>query len=50
MKDAEKVFNDAKSKTGKAVEQGRSTVESEAGKLKTAVKAGVDAYKETKKS
>ena len=50
LKDAEKVFNDAKSKANKTVEAGRTSLEGEANKLKSAVKAGVDAYKETKKS
>jgi gas vesicle protein len=50
LKDAEKVFSDARSKTNKAVETGRATIESETTKLKSAVKAGIDAYKETKSS
>ncbi|HKI77580.1 MAG TPA: YtxH domain-containing protein [Ignavibacteriaceae bacterium] len=50
LKDAEKVLNDAKGKAGKIVDQGKASFENEATKLKSAVKAGVDAYKETKKS
>jgi gas vesicle protein len=50
LKDAEKVFNDARSKTNKAVESGRVSIENETNKLKSAVKAGIDAYKETKSS
>jgi len=50
LKDAEKVFNDAKSKTNWAVNQGKQALETEGGRLKDAVKAGVDAYKSTKNS
>lgn len=41
LKDAEKIFKDAKSKTS-------DTIGGETDRLKNAVKAGVDAYKETK--
>jgi gas vesicle protein len=50
LKDAEKIFNDAKAKASGSVSDGKSILESEANNLKTAFKAGVDAYKETKKS
>ncbi len=50
LHDAEKVFNDAKSKATDIVNTGKSTLETESGKLKDAVKAGVDAYKGTKKA
>ncbi len=50
LKDAEKIFNEAKSKTAKVVETGRASIENETNKLKSAVKAGVDAYRETKSS
>ncbi len=50
LKDAEKVFNEAKSKTTWAVNQGKQTLETESSRLKGAVKAGVDAYKNTKNS
>lgn len=50
LKDAEKIFTDAKAKASGAVQSGKKTVESESDKLKTAFKAGVDAYKESKNS
>ena len=48
MKDANRVLNDAKAKTNEVVQTGKDTVEAEGSRLKTALKAGVDAYKETK--
>jgi gas vesicle protein len=48
LKDAEKVFVDAKAKATGAVSTGRKTFDNETDKLKTAFKAGVDAYKESK--
>jgi len=50
MKDAERVFTEAKAKVGGAIATGKQTIENESGNLKSAFKAGVDAYKETKKS
>ncbi len=50
LKDAEKILTDAKSKANQMIDTGKKTVESESAKLKDAVKAGVDAYKESKKS
>ena len=50
LKDAERIFNDARSKAEGYVAKGKETVDQEASKVKTAVKAGVDAYKETKNS
>ena len=50
LKDAEKVFNDAKAKTGEYVQTGKESVDQKREQLKSAIKAGVDAYKETKKS
>ena len=50
LKDAEKIFDEAKVKTGEYVETGKETVGQKREQLKTAIKAGVDAYKETKKS
>ena len=50
LKDAERIFNDARSKTETFVSKGKETLEQETSKMKTAIKAGVDAYKETKKS
>jgi gas vesicle protein len=48
LKDAEKIFGDAKLKTSAAINTGKGTVEAESGRLKEAVKAGVDAYKSSK--
>lgn len=48
LHDAEKVFNDAKTKTSNVIASGKETLEAESGRLKDAVKAGVDAYKSTK--
>ena len=48
LKNAERIFTEAKSKTGSIVSSGKEVVNGETSKLKTAFKAGVDAYKETK--
>lgn len=48
LKDAEKVLEDAKSKTDEFVKTGKVKVEQKSGQIKSAIKAGVDAYKETK--
>lgn len=50
LKDAEKIFNDAKEKASGNLDESKSMLENEANNLKNAFKAGVDAYKETKKS
>jgi len=50
LKDAEKILNDAKAKASGSIEEGKSKLESESNNLKSAFKAGVEAYKETKKS
>jgi gas vesicle protein len=50
IKDAEKVFSEAKEKASGAIASGKETLSQETARLKTAVKAGVDAYKETKNS
>lgn len=50
LKDAEKLFNEAKSKANTKIAEGKETLESESGKLKDAVKAGIDAYKGSKNS
>ena len=50
LKDAERVLNDAKTKSGTAVNTGKQVLESETNNLKNAFKAGVTAYKETKNS
>ena len=48
MKNAERIFAEAKSKTGTFVASGKEVVDGESAKLKTAFKAGVNAYKDTK--
>lgn len=48
LKDAEKVLEEARSKTDELVKTGKEKVDKKSGQLKTAIKAGVDAYKETK--
>ncbi|MCL5029582.1 MAG: YtxH domain-containing protein [Bacteroidetes bacterium] len=50
LKDAEKIFSEAKTKTGTIISTGKETIETESARLKDAVKAGVDAYKSTKTS
>ena len=50
LKDAEKVFNDAKAKASSNLDESKNILENETNNLKNAFKAGVDAYKETKKS
>ncbi len=50
MKDAEKVMHDAKLKTSDYLKTGKETAGQKRDQIKTAIKAGVDAYKETKKS
>lgn len=48
--DAEKVFQGARQKASETVNTTKETVIAESEKLKNAVKAGVDAYNETKNS
>lgn len=48
LKDAEKIFGDAKLKTANVINAGKENLENEGGRLKEAVKAGVDAYKSSK--
>ena len=48
LKNAERIFTEAKSKTGTIVSTGKEIVDDETSKLKTAFKAGVNAYKDTK--
>ncbi len=50
LKDAEKIFHEAKTKTTETVLSGKGKVDLEAGRIKESVKAGIDAYKEAKKS
>jgi gas vesicle protein len=48
IKDAEKVLEEARSKTDILVKTGKEKVDQKTSQVKTAIKAGVDAYKETK--
>ena len=48
LKNAERIFSEAKSKTGSFFLSGKEVVDGETAKLKTAFKAGVDTYNETK--
>ena len=48
LRDAEKIFGDAKSKTATTINTSKENTENESGRLKGAVKAGVDAYKSSK--
>jgi vacuolar-type H+-ATPase subunit H len=48
LKDAEKIFCNAKSKVSTTINTSKENTENESGKLKDAVKAGVDAYKSSK--
>jgi gas vesicle protein len=50
LKDAEKVFKDAKAKTSDVLHSSKEKIELEADRLKSSVKAGIDAYKEAKNS
>ena len=48
LKDAERVYNDAKIKTKEVFQSGKEKIETETERLKTSVKAGIDAYKADK--
>ncbi len=50
LNEAEKIFDDAKNKASKTYSDKKDNLETEGTRLKSAVKAGVEAYKETKKS
>lgn len=50
LKDADKVFKDAKAKTTDVLHTSKEKIDIEADRLKTSVKAGIDAYKEAKNS
>lgn len=50
LKDAEKVFKDAKVKSTDVYNTGKEKLESESERIKSSVKAGLDAYKEAKNS
>lgn len=48
LRDAQKIFNDAKAKVAESAATGKETLGGESGRLKDAVKAGVEAYKSSK--
>lgn len=48
IKDAEKVLEEARSKTDVLVKTDKEKVDQKTSQVRTAIKAGVDAYKETK--
>ena len=50
LKDAEKLIDQAKTKTNEVVSSSKETIMEEGSRLKTAVKAGIDAYKDSKNS
>lgn len=50
LKEAEKILTEAKTKTNQYVETGKGLVNEETGKIKNAIKAGVDTYKSEKES
>jgi gas vesicle protein len=50
LNDAEQVFKDTKEKTSDVLHSGKVKIEAETERLKSSVKAGIDAYKEAKKS
>jgi gas vesicle protein len=50
INDAERLYNDAKAKTKDVLHTGKEKVELETERLKSSVKAGMEAYNEAKKS
>jgi gas vesicle protein len=50
INDAEQLYNDAKAKTKDVLHTGKEKVELETERLKSSVKAGMEAYNEAKKS
>jgi gas vesicle protein len=50
INDAERLYNDAKAKTKDVLHTGKEKVELETERLKSSVKAGMEAYSEVKKS
>lgn len=48
IKDAEKIINEAKEKTSEIISHTKEKIETESDRISSAVKAGVDAYKESK--
>ena len=49
LKDAERVYNDAKIRTKDVLHSGKEKLETETERLKFSVKTGIDAYNENKK-
>ena len=49
LKDAERMFKDAKSRAGDYIQSGKESVDQKREQIKGAIKAGVEAYKESKK-
>ncbi len=50
MKDAEKVYKDARGKVSETFKTGKESLEQKKDQVKDAIRAGVDAYKESKHS
>lgn len=50
LNEAEKILADAKDKAGNLAQVGKEKIERESERLKSAVKAGMDAYKAEKES
>lgn len=50
LNDAERLYNDAKAKTRDVLHTGKEKIELETERLKSSVKAGMEAYNEAKKS
>jgi gas vesicle protein len=50
LTEAERILNDAKDKAGNAVSTGKEKIEKEGERLKTALKAGMEAYKTEKEA
>lgn len=48
LNDAERILSDARSKTDEIVKTGKEKLDQKSSQVKSAIKAGVDAYKETK--
>ncbi len=48
--EAERILSDAKDKTGNYVQSGKEKIEKEGDRLKSAIKAGMDAYKSEKEA
>ncbi len=50
LDEAEKILSDAKDKTGNIAHMGKEKIEKESDRLKSAIRAGMDAYKTEKES